>query len=504
MITENFLNLCFAVLSDENPKFSEQIVSDIYEVLAFYKEKEDDIPLQCKQKFGLLFTLSKLRKNEKTIDEALESILIAGQFGDQENFIHSLSTPQTNIPEKKVDVALKRLWDRKKLISMARDLPKIEKTIEKFNTNAFPDTDVAIKEYDSMITRMYSRLSEEKRLESQTSIKSLDMMLDDYGPALDQIELSYSGKNSVTTGYPELDDIMNGGFEPSRLYVFGGASGDGKSVLLLNCAKNGVERKRNPNERELKEIYLYVTLENLIDESLIRLFCCKDDKTIKQIIENYSTVRPIIERDMKEWQINNNAALVMAYFPPTITSVADILMYIEEIKNRYKGEAVIKAVYIDYLDLLKSGQQFDLHRLEMGQITIDLKVLAVRLQIPIVTVTQVNRLGYDHKEHMSLVHMSESIKKVEHSDFVGLIRSFIETNEEGKIITDIGDLCINIGKNRSGPKNKQIHLATKFQKFQIKSKMDHGTTHVDFSIRTPQNTNTVENIMPENDFDITV
>ena len=54
--------------------------------------------------------------------------------------------------------------------------------------------------------------------------------------------LPCSGKNSVSTGYVELDKYMNGGFEPTRLYIYGGSSGDGKSVLLTNFLKNAVEK----------------------------------------------------------------------------------------------------------------------------------------------------------------------------------------------------------------------------------------------------------------------
>ena len=492
MITDTFLNLCCAILTTDTEKFNDKALSDIHTVLTFYKDKDSGIPLPCKSKFDLTYTLSKLRVGGKTIDESLDNIKIAGQFRDIDSFVNALGRQETAVPESKIESALNQIKDRKKLTILLKDMPFIENFLEKFNTNSFSDLSEAIDSWDLLISKLYTRLSEEKRSESYTAIKSLDMLSDTYEPVLDQIEISYSGKNSITTGYEDLDSYMNGGFEPSRLYVFGGASGDGKSVLLLNFAKNAIGRKKAENPK--KEIYIYVTLENLIDESLIRLYCNFAQKEIKQVIENYDTERIQIERVLKEWQEINNSILVMAYFPPTITSVADLLVYIDEIKNRYKDEGIVKGVYIDYLDLLMAGQKFDLHRLEMGQITIDLKVLAVRLQIPVVTVTQVNRSGYDHKENISLVHMSESIKKVEHSDFVAMIRSFLEAEENAKFLTKEGKLQISIGKNRSGPKNQTVTLDTYFSNFRIYG--GEKTTHLE--IRKPeQSALSTEDIMED-------
>jgi len=465
MITDSFLNLCGAILSSDETDFNETVVKDVHSILTFYQEKEGQIPLPCKPKFDLIYTISRLRKEGKEIDEVFDSVTAAGQFKDQDSVIARLSATTKQIPDKKVESALARIRSQKKFTTLLKDLPSLENFVEQFNTSSFSDLDGVMNSYEMLISKMYSRVSEEKRLEAHSTIKTLDMATDNYAPVLKQIELSYTGKNSITTGYPGLDENMNGGFEPARLYIFGGASGDGKSVLLANCVRNAVEREKARDEKT--NIYIYVTLENLIDESLARIYCSHTEKDLKKVIKNYQEEKHVIEQTMKTWQEDNNSAIIMAYFPPTITSVADLLVFVDEIKNRYKDRGVVRGIYIDYLDLLMAGQKFDLHRLEMGQITIDLKVLAVRLQVPVITVTQVNRSGYDHKENMSLTQIGEAIKKVEHSDFVAMIRSSIETNEEGEIITDTGNLKVTIGKNRSGPKNKSIDLLTRFSFFRI-------------------------------------
>jgi len=486
MITEGFLNLCSRILSDSKLEFNDNVVSDIYDILILDQDKADGIPLQFRPKYDLTFSLAKVRNDGKDIEEALDDLQLTAP-PDLEGFVQGLLGEETNIPEKKIEASLKQVSSRKKLTILLKDLPFIENFIEKFQTNSYDDLDEAIGDYDTVVSKMYARMSEQKRYESYNTIKALDMFSDEYAAVLNQIEISYSGKNSISTGYKELNKYMNGGFEPSRLYVFGGASGDGKSVLLLNFARKAVEREKNRMGK--KEIFVYITLENLIDETLMRLYCAHKDMGIKEVIRDYSNERITMERELKEWQLENNSVLVMAYFPPTITSVADILVFVEDIKNRYKEDGVVKGVYIDYLDLLMAGQKFDLHRLEMGQVTIDLKVLAVRLTAPVITVTQLNRSGYDHKENLSLTQMGESIKKVEHSDFVALIRSVKEVEGEERILTETSEMSIHIGKNRSGPKDKSAKLKSKFSHFRL----DDMERHDQLEFRT----NKSDDIFPD-------
>jgi len=56
-----------------------------------------------------------------------------------------------------------------------KDLPYIEDFIERFQTNDFENLDEAINDYDDVVTKMYARMSEQKRYESYNTIKSLDM-----------------------------------------------------------------------------------------------------------------------------------------------------------------------------------------------------------------------------------------------------------------------------------------------------------------------------------------
>ena len=469
MLTESFINLCCAVLlDDDNKKVTQSVISDISLVLNSHTE--EDMAIQFRKKFDLTKTILKLKLEKKTCEQIVDDILTAGHYSELESYIKGIE--KRKLDEEKTTSAIKQITERKQYSSVVQqDLPKVEEFIQKVKSSSFTNLGEAVSYWNKLIPLLHSRVLEDRRKESRAAIKELDLFSDSYDEVLNQIAISYSGKNSVSTGYVELNKYMNGGFEPTRLYIYGGTSGDGKSVLLNNFLRNSVEK--NTDNSGPYNIINYFTLENLIDESLVRLYCSITNEKVFDLINQYDEKRKLIEKNLKEWMYDHHSIVIMSYFPPTLTSTSDLISYSDLVTQRYEDNAKIKGkrkiTFVDYLDLLKSGQTFDLHRLELGQVTIDMKVAAVMQGIPWVTVTQLNRAGYDDKSGPSLTSMSESIKKVEHSDHVALIKNKVEDKDEKdiRIRPEYGDFRVDILKNRSGPKNVGVNLKSNFSKFRI-------------------------------------
>ena len=391
MITESFINLCCVVILDEeNVEVTDNTRNEIFLVLNTYNEEE--VAIQSRKKFELAKTILKLRMDGKSRAETLDDITASNHFAELESYIKGLENRK--LTSDKVDSALKQISERKQYCSVVqRDLPKVEEFIQKIRSSSFTDLGEAVSYWNQLIPQLHTRVLEDKRKESRAAIKELDLASDSYEEVLNQIAISYSGDQSVSTGYAGLDKYMNGGFEPTRLYIYGGTSGDGKSALLNNFLRNSVESNKDLSGPY--NISMYFTLENLVDESLVRLYCSVMNEKVFDIINQYDEKRKTIEKNLKEWMMDHHSIIVMSYFPPTLTSVSDLISYSDMIKHRYeeanKVKAKLKITFTDYLDLLKSGQTFDLHRLELGQVTIDMKVAAVMQGIPWITVTQLNR-----------------------------------------------------------------------------------------------------------------
>ena len=461
MLTDQFLNLCCSCALTSRKEVQGDILISIQKILTLFDNTSaGDIPFDLKPKFDLTKTLVKLKLDGKTPQTIIDDIITSKKYKDFESFIKH--TSEKVLTDEEVEDYCNHVRVKQKFTIITKEFNRLSSFVEDFESNAFDDLTTAVDKYDELISGLYIDLAEEKRKDQVTKTSSLDCMQDNFSDVLNQLELNNSGVNTVPTGYKELDRYMKKGFNPSRLYVFGGSSGDGKSTLLINCLKNAVENDSQDPEGKTN-LYAYATLENLLDESLHRMYCAWRDRDPDKVIDNIKTEKAEIETFIKDKCKSHNANIIMEYFAPDSLTIFGLRHWIQSIKDKYKGKGRLRCVYVDYLDLLKSGKHYDLYRLELGQIALLLKAVSVIENIPIVTVTQLNREGYD-KEVFSLVTMSESIKKVDHSDFVALLHNMDEDDPVG----GYHKLEIFIGKNRSGPKNKKIVLLSKFSNFLIK------------------------------------
>lgn len=464
MLTEQFLNLTCTACTFPSEQFGAHIARDLECIIHFYEQDEEEIPLQFKLKYSLAKSLIKLKLAGRSSEAVFDSIKTTGKFDTLNPFLNILEHKELN--DNDVKNAIKHIKLRKKLVVSLGNYADMRKFVDDFDHNAFDSVDDAMDSYGKIVTQSYSSYSAEKRSEDVSSIKSLNLHSDDFGPVLQQIEDNYSGKFCVPSGFPSFDVLLNGGYEPGRLYIFGGASNSGKSTWMINNLRGALSYKRPESTGGKRDLYAFITLEDFIDESLLRLYCSQTQRKVGKVVKNYVNERRFFKKSLVELQDQNNTMLDMTYFVPTSISTADVMMHLEELKEKYANEAVLRGVYIDYLDLMKSGQRFDLHRLELGQIAIDLKVLASSMKIPVITLTQLNRASYDTNEKPSLGMMGESIKKVEHADFVCLLKAIHDVDEEGES-KDTGFMELHIGKHRSGPKNKMVKLRQNFPMFRI-------------------------------------
>lgn len=466
MLTEEFVNTCCAVLLSDNKSISSNIISDIGDIVSCVKD--DTIPLLFKKKYQFLKAVLQLKSQDPRIDKSLliDSILGSGYFKDIESYISAMSDRQ--LTDEQVSKICESINKRKTIISISKNGDLIEKFLSSFKNNDFKDIDSAVNQWDDIITCVHRDIIDKKRTKELHDITELDLLNDSYDPVLNSIELNYSGRNSISTGYPTLNKYMNGGLNPGRLYIFGATSGGGKSVMLINLIKNAVD---NNNTSSNINTYVYVTLENLIDETMVRLYCCLTKQKTKTILENYQTEKFNIEKTIKNWLIQHKCNIKFVYKNPTKTSTFDILGYCETLRNQ-DNRIKICGVYVDYLDLLKPGgaKSYEAYRFELGAVTMDLKVMAVLLRCPVTTCTQLTRSSYDPNSKLTLANVGESMKKVDNADFIALFqKKDLESEKTGSSIfsRDDGELLLIIGKNRSGQKDVSISFRTDFSKFLI-------------------------------------
>lgn len=463
MITEAFLNSCISLVVNEkgNVKKDRALYRDILHVMEFYEKKQKiDIPVNIKAKYDCLKKICQLKMDDKSIANIIDSLSFTEKYKGLIDFL--LFKSQEEISEAACQDNIRQVRLRKKLNSLFANYDTLSAFLESIEDGTFESIDDVVLDYENLIKKLFTNMMEDNRGIAIQSSSSLDLSKDDYSNVLDLIIKKYEKKNTTPTGYTLFDqEILNGGFEPSRIYIFGGGSGAGKSTILNNLIINSatkIDPFSTPENQDQKRVYLYITLENTIEESLLRTYQPLFNKDTVQVIKDINEGVDIKQKIVHEID-KTNSTIIMKYFPAKSISTLDIMSVLDEVNEEY-GRGSIKGVYIDYLDLLKTDVSYDIYRLELGDITLALKTMAVEYNVPVITGTQLGRSVYriQNSNELSLDQMSESIKKVEHADFVALL---------SKDPTNDSLVHMKVAKNRSGKGNVAMDFKVNFKIFKF-------------------------------------
>jgi len=468
MITEGFINSCFMViLCDSKVRKDQVLYRDIIEVVKFSESRKSiEIPVTVQNKVDCLKKTCELLLEGREKENVIDSILISKKFENISDFVLSKLSEEPN--DKVMEDNIRQIRLRKKLNNLFSNVDNVEKLLETVKNGNFDSIDDVVLDYENVVKILYGNLMEEQRVAMVEATSSLDLAKDDYTHVKNQIIKKYQRVCVTPTGFSVFDnDILNGGFEPSRLYVFGGGSGSGKSTILNNFIDNAATLDKtstfiSPIERdkqkETKDVYIYVTMENTIEESFLRTYQDIFEKTSSEVLREISEGIDIKEKVLNKLE-KNNATIIMKYFPPKTISCIDLMMVLDDVILEY-GRKSIKGLYVDYLDLMKTDLKYDLYRIELGDITLGLKSLAVEYNIPVITLTQLNKSAYrtEQAHELNLDQMSESIKKVEHADFVALL---IKDQLTDKLV------LLKVAKNRSGKSNISVEFQVNFEHFKF-------------------------------------
>lgn len=470
MITESFLNSCFSLILNKNSnvKRTGALYRDVLDVLNFTDSRETyEIPLPVKSKLEFLKKITEMLIGGKTPESVRDSISLSEKFKQHQDFLDLKVTEDLN--ENMFQDFLRQLRIRKKIGALFQNYDELNHVLESIKDGSFDSIDDLVDDYEVTIKTLYTNMMESNRAVTIESAASLDLAKDDYSSVVEMITKKYEKTNKTSSGFILLDEpeYLNGGYEPSRLYIWGGGSGAGKSTMLNNSIYRAALSHQNltvdgtskpPVAGEIHNVYLYVTLENTIEEALMRTYQPMFNVSIPQMLTQIKegiNIGSTIQSELAK----NSSTIIMKYFPAMSISTLDLMGVVDEAIEMY-GVDSIRGLYIDYLDLLKTDMRYDVYRMELGHITLSLKTLAVQYNIPVITATQLARRVYNIQEsrELNLDQMSESIKKVEHADFVGLL---------GKDSNDNSIVHGKIGKNRAGKSNVSLEFQVDFSKFKF-------------------------------------
>ena len=209
---------------------------------------------------------------------------------------------------------------------------------------------------------------------------------------------SETGRETVSTGWECIDDLMGGGIGPGELGVVVAPSGVGKTWALAALGAAAVRAGKTVVHYTLELSQHYVGLRYDTVFTHIPSTNLKEKKD-----EVFAKLKRLPGK------------LKVKYFPPKGASSKTIQLHIEKmIAAGNKPDLII----VDYADLLLShSNKTDSTYAEQGGVYIDLRGMSGELQIPIWTASQTNRSAID-SEVIEADKIADSYAKVMNADFI--------------------------------------------------------------------------------------
>ena len=248
------------------------------------------------------------------------------------------------------------------------------------------------------------------------------------------------------TGIRALNDILSPGYLPGRLYLWLGITGGFKSAMLLHSCRwiklfNQVTpRRKDPG---CTPVVLYITTENSVEESIVRLF---NLSVSQEDIKNFSAEEVIdMMREKGGYTLKNGETnIIMKYYGNLEIDTNDLYTIIDEIEE--DNNEVIALVF-DYIKRIRSAEPTNDEIMRLKYASNEMKDLAIRLKIPVITAQQINRAGNmtidsalesgkeDLGRFLGRGNIAQAWDLLENSDWVGVLNVERERSTDKRYLT---------------------------------------------------------------------
>lgn len=245
--------------------------------------------------------------------------------------------------------------------------------------------------------------------------------------------------SGLATGFRGFDQ-MTDGLQRKELVVIAARPSMGKTAFAMNIAEHLALEEKRP--------VAVFSLEMGAQQLVQRLLCSRAKINLQRLRDGF-----LAERDFPALTA---AAARLAEAPVYVDDTSGLtILELKARARRLKSQHGIEAVFVDYIQLLKSTSRkaADNRQIEIAEISSGLKELAKELDLPVVALAQLNRSPEQRdggRPRLSDLRESGSIEQ--DADLVGLLvrEEYYAESDEAKKASE-GKATLIIAKQRNGP-----------------------------------------------------
>lgn len=259
----------------------------------------------------------------------------------------------------------------------------------RYKAEDYRDRDKFVGEFEDFVKNLNSKFRNAKAESMVNTAFSLEP--EKFATQMSDVYDTVTATNRfISCGMQGLNTLVGGAFEATRTYLLLGMAGIGKSMLLLNLAYQMKKYNKGyqPKDPTKTPTILFLTQENSIEETVDRL--C-DMITGKHMAEfSKEEVIKILQTDGElTLEGDNNINIHIIWRADRSIDTGDLYGIIEDLED--DGYEVI-ALIQDHIKRIRSVNNYNGDmRLELGAVVNEFKILAQLKEIPVITVSHLNR-----------------------------------------------------------------------------------------------------------------
>lgn len=328
--------------------------------------------------------LVKNLNNASIIEKYINGGIIEDNIDNEDKIDISTLTP---LQTQDVEFVSNTVSESLKYSYIYNDMDKLYDILLRFRTSDYINRGSIVGELEQQIIDMNNLFRKARVEKAEEVVFSLKDGV--YENAFREIHQELTSPSCrLYSGMQGLNKLIGGAFETGRTYIFLGLAGAGKSMTLLNLAKqlkdnNKHYRTKDPTK---KPCIVILTMENSVKETVDRLFEISTGEDMKKL-----PVEEAMEKLKKSGMIVNEESpidIIIKYVPNRSIDTSYLYTLYEDLED--EGYEMICLIQ-DHIKRIRSIEKTTEIRFELGNVMNEFKTFSILKNCVMITNGHLNR-----------------------------------------------------------------------------------------------------------------